>query len=87
MSAYVSPREFQAAARQRPTVTGATSRRPGGVLAWISGLVQRVLEQPRRRAVIAELAQLSDHELTDIGLSRGNLHRVFDRDLAVARAR
>ena len=45
------------------------------------------MELPRRRALISELAALSDHELADVGLTRGNLHRVFDRDFAPERTR
>ena len=33
---------------------------------------------PRRRAVLNELATLTDRELADIGLNRAELHRVFD---------
>lgn len=40
-------------------------------VAWVAGL-------PRRRAVLDELGALSDHELADIGLVRGDLRRVFD---------
>ncbi len=40
-------------------------------IAWVAGL-------PRRRAVLDELGALSDHELADIGLVRGELRRVFD---------
>ena len=41
--------------------------------AWLS-------DMPRRRQVLNELRSLSDHELADIGLSRGDLHRVFEPD-------
>ena len=49
--------------------------RPAGLvartMAWLS-------DMPRRRQVLAELRSLSDHELADIGLSRADLHRVFE---------
>jgi uncharacterized protein YjiS (DUF1127 family) len=32
----------------------------------------------RRRSVIEELGMLSDHELSDIGLTRADIPRVFD---------
>jgi uncharacterized protein YjiS (DUF1127 family) len=55
----------------------------GGVLravtGWVSGLV-------RRRAVINELAALSDHELADIGLTRSDIPRVFDRSFVASRS-
>jgi uncharacterized protein YjiS (DUF1127 family) len=37
-----------------------------------------LIDLPRRRAVLAELSALSDHELADIGLRRNELSRVFD---------
>lgn len=54
--------------------------RVASVLNWIADL-------PRRRSVLAELSELSDHELADIGLSRGDLSRVFDPEFAAQRAR
>lgn len=47
--------------------------------------VQWVLDMPRRRAVINELDALSDHELADIGLSRVDVTRVFDRSFGEQR--
>ena len=38
-----------------------------------------------RRAVLAELQNLSDRELVDIGLSRPDLGRVFDQGFARSR--
>ena len=49
--------------------TGLVAR----TMAWLS-------DMPRRRQVLNELRSLSDHELADIGLSRGDLNRVFDAD-------
>lgn len=56
-----------------------------GVAARLTQLVDAVRQWPRRRAVLAELASLSDHELSDIGLSRADLPRVFDPRFAVNR--
>ena len=56
--------------------TGGTFR---AVAGWVSGLV-------RRRAVINELAALSDHELADIGLTRSDIPRVFDRAFVAGRS-
>ncbi len=62
------------------------SNEPGrGVLASIVSMVQWFIDIPRRRAVLDELGSLTDHELSDIGLSRGDLGQVFDRQFAVAR--
>jgi uncharacterized protein YjiS (DUF1127 family) len=40
---------------------------------------------PKRRRVLGHLNQLTDRELADIGLTRGELTRVFDEDFAAAR--
>jgi uncharacterized protein YjiS (DUF1127 family) len=40
---------------------------------------------PQRRAVFAQLNALSDRELADIGLTRGDLVHVFDEDFVRAR--
>jgi uncharacterized protein YjiS (DUF1127 family) len=54
--------------------------RLSAAVAWIADL-------PRRRSVIAELNELSDHELADIGLNRSELNRVFDPEFAANRTR
>ncbi len=58
--------------------TSAAPRQRRSVAARLAALVQTVAEFPRRRAALNELSALSDHELSDIGLSRGDLPRVFD---------
>ena len=45
--------------------------RIGAAFRWIA-------ELPRRRAVMDELASLSEHELADIGLTRSDLPHVFE---------
>lgn len=50
-----------------------------GAATWLS-------EMFNRRAVMSELAMLSDHELSDIGLTRVDIPRVFDRSFATTRA-
>jgi uncharacterized protein YjiS (DUF1127 family) len=44
----------------------------------VRGLAARFSAYHERRAVLNELAQLSDRDLADIGLSRSELNRVFD---------
>ncbi len=51
--------------------------------SFISGL----LAMRRRRVVLDELSALSDRELSDIGLTRNELSRVFDPQFAEARKR
>jgi uncharacterized protein YjiS (DUF1127 family) len=52
--------------------------RLGKLLSWLA-------EFPKRQAVMDELASLSDHELSDIGLTRSDLPRVFDEEFAAER--
>lgn len=49
-----------------------------GLAERIATAVKWLVELPRRHSVIQELSVLSDHELADIGLSRGELNRVFE---------
>ena len=72
----------------------ASGRAPGTVrpTLWqaarsaMSGAFARLRDMPRRRAVLGELATLTDRELADIGLHRSELSRVFDPRFAQARA-
>ena len=48
------------------------------IAAKLSGVIAHLAALPQRRAVIDELSMLSDRELADIGLQRGELSRVFD---------
>ncbi len=63
----------------------ATPSRRRGIVAWLASLGEWFAEMPRRRAVLSELSALSDHELADIGLARGDLPRVFDPEFAQRR--
>lgn len=58
-----------------------------GVFAAVMHAVRWLADLPRRRAVLAELNELSEHELADIGLNRSELTRVFDPEFAAQRAR
>lgn len=57
-----------------------------GLLARLAGGLRWLVSVPARRAVISELSALSDHELSDIGLSRGELGRVFDPRFSTSRS-
>ena len=46
----------------------------------------RLHEWHHRRQVVAELAQMTDRELADIGLSRADVARVFDGQFAAEHA-
>ncbi len=64
---------------------GANDTR-SGIVARVAAVVRWIAEFPRRQAVMAELSQLSDYELADIGLARAELGRVFDRSFAAQRS-
>ncbi len=60
-----------------------------GVFDRISGffasLSRTIADLPRRRLVMDELSMLSEHELADIGLTRGDIGHVFDADFMAQR--
>jgi uncharacterized protein YjiS (DUF1127 family) len=62
-----------------PSNTGIVGKGLRAVARSFSAMMQR-------RAVIGELSALSDHELADIGLSRVDIPRVFDRAFVAARS-
>lgn len=69
------------------------SRRVGAAVrpgeSWFDRAVRGGMARLRgtfhRRAVLRELNALSDRELADIGLARGELDRVFESDFVPAR--
>lgn len=68
----------QTAARR--TAGQALARRLGDALAGIVAFL-------RRGSVVSELNGMSDRELMDIGLSRSDVHSVFNRDFALEYSR
>jgi uncharacterized protein YjiS (DUF1127 family) len=76
MTAPVAKAELAFVVPGRMPVAAPASRRGPralllAALRWLAGLA-------RRHAVIDELQGLTDHQLADIGLSRADIHRVFD---------
>ncbi len=65
-----------------PVAVPARDGRANGASRWLGGINAWIKAHRERRAVMNELAQLSDRELADIGLSRGQLWRVFDPEFA-----
>ena len=59
---------------QRAATSAARSR---GIVAWLAGHVSAFVAWSRQRTALAELGMMTDVELMDIGLSRGDLGRVF----------
>ena len=68
-----------------PIAVPAQERRDGGLTRWLGAMNARIRVYRERRAVMNELAQLSDRDLADIGLIRGQLSRVFDPEFARTR--
>jgi uncharacterized protein YjiS (DUF1127 family) len=58
-----------------------------GLGTWLDHLFQNVAEWQRRQSVMRELTMMTDRELSDIGLSRSDLSRVFDSAFAAEHAR
>lgn len=58
---------------------------PHSLTQRIGSFISGLLAMPRRRAVLDELSSLSDRELSDIGLNRHELGRVFDPQFVEAR--
>jgi uncharacterized protein YjiS (DUF1127 family) len=69
-----------------PTHYGRTRR---GLGAWLAACVAALAEWRRRDQDLAELRTMTDRDLADIGLNRGDLLRVFtpeyNKDLLTAR--
>ena len=61
-------------------LTASQDDKQHGVLHWVHDLLHRMAERQHRRAVMQELAIMSDRELSDIGLSRADVLRIFDPD-------
>ena len=68
------------------TITDARPA-PRSLAQRIGSFVFGLLAVSRRRAVLDELSSLSDRELADIGLNRGELSRVFDPQFVKGRER
>ncbi len=66
----------------------STSTTQGGIFARVSRLLQGLVEARRRQALYlvtrAELSNLSDHELADLGIHRSMINRIA-RDAAYAK--
>ncbi len=62
----------------------ARDRRPSGGLAFLAGRIAAPFRAlgGGRSAVFNELNALSDRELADVGLGRGDIPRVFDPSFA-----
>ena len=51
--------------------------RAGGFVDWLAGRVAAFRARQVQRRALAELSGMTDRELTDIGLNRGDFMRMF----------
>ncbi len=56
----------------------AQPRQQAGLGAWLARQFAAVVAWRRQQVALAELELMSEHELSDIGLSRADLSRLFD---------
>jgi uncharacterized protein YjiS (DUF1127 family) len=74
------------AMRARDAAIGAAvARAVKAVVRGIRATLGFLAAYPERVRTLRHLSNLSDRELADIGLSRGDLARVFDEDFAIPR--
>lgn len=65
----------------------APVQRKGGVRKWLAGRVSAFAAWRRHQEALHQMEMMTDRELADIGLNRGDLPRVFDPAFAAERAR
>ncbi|MDR3535764.1 MAG: DUF1127 domain-containing protein [Acetobacteraceae bacterium] len=66
---------------EEPSLTAAQSvAKPRGFAGWLGGLVTAFRAWRERDIALGELSMMTDRELMDIGLTRGDLSRVFSAD-------
>ncbi len=51
---------------------------PHGVMEWLAGRVAAFRSWNNERRALAELSLMSERELMDVGLNRGDFARMFD---------
>ncbi len=87
MNAYTLHRELDLLPANRMSNPAARPLTPHSSTEGLVGrLLARFAEFTHRRSVIGELNELSDRELADIGLTRTDVHHVFDAGFARGRA-
>ena len=64
----------------RAPVPTPNATRRSGLAAWLSRRIAGFVSWRRDTQAATELSQMSDHELSDIGLSRADIGRVFNPD-------
>jgi uncharacterized protein YjiS (DUF1127 family) len=82
MTAPVAKADLASVVSGRMSLAAPASRR--GPRALLLAALRWLAWLPRRRAVLDDLNSLTEHQLADIGLSRADIHRVFDPRFAAA---
>jgi uncharacterized protein YjiS (DUF1127 family) len=77
MTAPVAKAELAFFVSDRMSLAAPPAARRGPLTVLLVAL-RWLAELPRRQVAMDELKGLTDHELADIGLSRADIHRVFD---------
>ena len=62
---------------EEPKLGVAAPAASHGIVAWLAGHVSALAQRSRQRNALSELSMMTDVELNDIGLNRGDLGRVF----------
>ncbi len=57
------------------------SSRPHGFAEWLASRVATFRARHAQRVALGQLSQMSDRELMDVGLNRGDFVRMFDDSL------
>jgi uncharacterized protein YjiS (DUF1127 family) len=70
----------QAIQARDAAMAAAVGRAVGGIGKALAAVGSALLSWPQRRATYENLRLLSDRELADIGLTRGDITRVFEPD-------
>lgn len=65
----------------------SVNQRPSGVGGWLAACFKAIADWRKRQAVLQEMQLMTDRELSDIGLSRADLTRVFDPAFAADHSR
>ncbi|PHK95667.1 hypothetical protein CR162_07420 [Pseudoroseomonas rhizosphaerae] len=99
MDARITKPEFHSATpsaafamdEARSVALAAIRARDEAIGQWIRKAIVKayraVVEYPQRRRVKDELSLMTDRELSDIGLSRGDISRVFEGDFEAQASR
>jgi len=82
--AFELPRQTYINARlEEPNLYSFNEPAPkSGLFGWIAQRVANIVARNRQVAQAAELRAMTDRELSDIGVSRGDIGRVFTADYA-----